>query len=259
MTPDALLDLLLPADLSGLTAALLIAASFATSAVSAAFGLGGGIMLIAVMAQVLPAAAIVPVHGAVQTGSNAGRALVLLRHVDWPVALWFLAGALVGAFAGGALAIRLPAELLRIGIGLFVLWFIWGPTPRFQHMRKRAMTAAGLIATFLSMIFGAGGPIGGAVLSTLGLARQPFVATQATTALMSHVLKLVVFGLLGFAFAPWLGLIALMIASGFLGTLAGANLLGRMPENIFRTGFRIVMTGLAFSLILRGTASLLAF
>jgi uncharacterized membrane protein YfcA len=253
-----MVEILLPPDVSGLTAGLLIAVSFATSAVSAAFGLGGGMMLIAAMAQVLPAAAIVPVHGAVQTGSNAGRALVLLRHVDWPVALWFLAGALVGALVGGALAIRLPAEALRIGIGLFVLWFVWGPTPRFQRMRKRAMTAAGLVATFLSMIFGAGGPIGGAVLSTLGLARQTFVATQAVTALMSHVLKLAVFGLLGFAFAPWLGLVAAMVVSGFLGTLAGARLLRRMPEEAFRTGFRIVMTALAFALILRGASSLLA-
>lgn len=258
MVPDPALAWLLPPDIAGPTAAILIALSFATSAVSAAFGLGGGMLLIAAMAQVLPAAAIVPVHGAVQTGSNAGRALVLLRHVDWPVALWFLAGALVGALAGGALAIRLPAEALRIGIGLFVLWFVWGSTPQFQKMRKRAMTVAGLVATFLSMIFGASGPIGGAVLSTLGLTRQTFVATQAVTALMSHVLKLLVFGLLGFAFAPWLGLVALMIASGFLGTLAGARLLGRMPEETFRTGFRIVMTALAVSLILRGATSLLA-
>ena len=51
---------------------------------------------------------------------------------------------------------------------------------------------------------------------------------------------------------------ALMIASGFLGTLAGALLLGRMPEETFRTGFRIVMTALAVSLILRGATSLLA-
>jgi uncharacterized membrane protein YfcA len=107
------------------------------------------------------------------------------------------------------------------------------------------------------MVFGATGPIGGAVLSAIGLARQAFVATQAVTALVMHVFKIAVFGFLGFAFAPWLGLILAMVASGFLGTLAGTRLLGRMPEATFRTGFRLVMTLLAASLLLRGLVSLL--
>jgi uncharacterized membrane protein YfcA len=235
---------------------LLILVSFATSAVSAAFGLGGGMMLIAIMAQAMPIPALVPVHGVVQMGSNAGRALVLLKHVNWPAALWFMLGAAAGAVFGGAVAISLPAAAVRLGLGLFILWMVWGRTPRFDRAPKRAMAGAGLVATGLSMIFGATGPIGGAVLSAIGLARQAFVATQAVTALVMHVFKIVVFGLLGFVFAPWLGLILAMIASGFIGTLAGTRLLARMPEPMFRTGFRLVMTLLAGSLLLRGFADL---
>ncbi len=254
---DALLASLPPLFAPGLAPWLqigLVLLSIATSAVSAAFGLGGGIMLITVMALVMPIPALVPVHGVVQLGSNAGRSLVLLRHVNWPAALWFAFGAVFGALAGGSLAVNLPAPLVRIGLGLFVLWMVWSRAPRFAHAPKRAMAVAGFVATGLSMVFGATGPIGGAVLSALGLDRQAFVASQAVTALTMHVFKIAVFGLLGFAFAPWAGLIVMMVVSGFAGTLIGTRLLARMPDTAFRTGFRAIMSALALILVWRGIA-----
>ncbi|MHC5655505.1 sulfite exporter TauE/SafE family protein [Stappia sp.] len=254
----ALTQALLAPDVSPLVQLGLVLVSFLTSAVSAAFGLGGGVMLIGIMALVMPIAALVPVHGMVQLGSNAGRAAVLLGHVNWTAALWFLAGAVLGAIAGGAVAINLPGAVIRLALGLFILWMVWGRPPRFANTPKRAMAGAGFIATALSMIFGATGPIGGAVLAALGLTRKSFVATQAVTALCMHVLKIAVFGALGFAFAPWAGLIVLMIASGFLGTLAGTRLLSDMPEKAFRTGFRVIMSALALTLIWRGAEALLS-
>jgi len=252
---SGLLGFILPDQLATSTSILLVLTSFFTSALTAAVGLGGGIALIAVMASLMPASALVPVHGVVQLGSNAGRALVLLRHVDWLIALWFAVGAVFGAAIGGSIAVELPSAVLKAGIALFVLWVVWGRAPRFGAARKRAMAVAGFASTFLSMFFGAAGPIGAAVLSTLGLPRHGFVANQAITALMMHVFKIVAFGLLGFAFAPWAGLIVLMIASGFLGTLAGSRLLGRMEEKTFRTGFRWVMTALALNLLWQAARS----
>ena len=240
-----------PPDLAVLPALLLLASSFATSAITAAVGLGGGVTLLAIMAMVMPAAALVPVHGVVQIGSNAGRAIVQIRHVDWMIAAWFAGGALGGAFLGGTLAVQLPAPWLKAGIGLFILWTVWGKAPKLRKAARKAMGAAGFVSTFLSMFFGAAGPIGGAVLATLGLSRHAFVANQAVTALMMHVFKVLAFGVLGFAFAPWLPLIIGMVATGFLGTLAGSRLLGKMNEATFKTGFKIVMTLLAINLIWR--------
>jgi len=246
--------LLIPDGLSGLTFTLLVVASFLTSALTAAVGLGGGVALIAIMATFMPVAALVPVHGVVQLGSNAGRVLVQIRFVDWMIALWFAVGAFFGAALGGAVAIQLPEPVLQAGIALFVLWVVWGQPPRLAHARKRAMAGAGFVSTFLSMFFGAAGPIGGAVLSTLGLTRQSFVANQAITALTMHIFKIIVFGALGFAFAPWAALIVAMIASGILGTLAGSSLLGRMNERTFKTAFRWVMTALAVNLLAQASA-----
>ncbi|MXN64872.1 TSUP family transporter [Stappia sp. GBMRC 2046] len=245
------MDILFPESISPLVGSFLIFASFFTSALTAALGLGGGAALIAIMANLMPIAALVPVHGAVQMGSNAGRALVQIRHVDWPILAWFSAGAVAGAAVGGSIAVELPAPVLRLGIGLFILWMLWGKVPGFEKAPKRVIATTGFVAAALSMFFGASGPIGGAVLSKLGLSRHGYVATQAVTALVTHVLKIVAFGLLGFVFAPWLGLIVAMIASGFLGTLFGSRLLTNMKEETFRKGFKLVMTVLALNLLWR--------
>ncbi|MBD8892033.1 sulfite exporter TauE/SafE family protein [Roseibium litorale] len=240
---------LLPAAISPLSALVLILSSFAASALTAAVGLGGGVALIAVMANLMPPLALVPVHGLVQLGSNGGRAIVQRRYIDPAIAAWFAGGAIVGAALGGYLAVSIPAAWLRIGIAGFVLWTVWGRVPKLGHARKQAMGIAGFIGTSLSMFFGATGPIGGSVLSTLGLTRHQFVANQAVTSLTMHVCKVAAFGFLGFAFGPWIGLIVLMITSGFLGTLAGTRMLGRMQEETFRKGFKLVMTLLAANLI----------
>lgn len=247
---------LVPQDLPLISSIFLIACSFFTSALTAAVGLGGGIALIAIMALIMPSSALVPVHGVVQLGSNAGRALVQITHVDWLIALWFACGAVFGAAVGGSIAVQLPAAILKAGIGLFVVWVVWGKTPKLAHMRKRAMAIAGFASTFLSMFFGAAGPIGGSVLSTLGLTRHQFVANQAITSMMMHVFKIIAFGLLGFAFAPWAGLILAMILSGFMGTLVGSHMLGRMNETAFKKGFRLVMTALAINLFLQAAGLL---
>jgi uncharacterized protein len=64
----------MPEGMEPATAAILIFASFFTSATTASFGLGGGVTLLAMMSQFVPVADLVPVHGLVQLGSNTGSA-----------------------------------------------------------------------------------------------------------------------------------------------------------------------------------------
>ena len=99
---------LLPDSVPLWAAALVVFASFFTAALTAAFGLGGGLALLAVMSAVFPAAAVIPVHGAAQAGANAGRFYLQRRDVIWPIVLWFSLGGLIGAGFGGRLAIEAP-------------------------------------------------------------------------------------------------------------------------------------------------------
>ena len=62
----------MPEGMSAVTFAALLGTSFAGSLITVAFGIGGGAMLLAVMATLVPPAALIPTHGVIQIGSNLG-------------------------------------------------------------------------------------------------------------------------------------------------------------------------------------------
>lgn len=248
---DAIVPLdLLPSGLPPWAAVALFAISAGTSFISAAMGLGGGIVLLAVMATLLPAAALVPVHGMVQIGSNAGRAIVMARDVRLLVMLPFLLAMAVGATAGGLIAVRLPEWLLQIALGSFILWSVWG---RWQpRAAGRALVVGGLVSGFLSMFIGATGPFVATLMRALGLDRMQLVATQAATMTLQHVAKVTVFGFLGFGYAEYLPLVAAMIASGLLGTIVGRRVLSGMGDVRFQKLLTVILTLLGLRLIWAG-------
>jgi len=252
---ESLLPLLLPPELPAWAALLLIALSAFTSFISAAFGLGGGVLLLAAMAELLPLAALIPVHGVVQIGSNAGRALVMWRHIQLSVLLPFLLGGIVGAALGGLTVVRLPDWLLYFGLGAFVLWAAWGRG--VPPLGRRAVAVGGAVSSFLTMFFGATGPFVAAVIKTLNLGRMEHVGTFAACMVLQHGLKIVVFGLLGFAYGPYLPFIGAMIAAGFVGTVIGRRVLHRMGDVNFTRALTIVLTLLALRLLWNGVDALL--
>ena len=216
-------------------------------------GVFGGVLLLGIMAAVLPTAAVIPLHGVVQVGSNLGRAVVQRRNVDYPILAYFALGSLLGAYAGGRVAVALPETVLKVALGLFILYLAWGPRPRFARVAEPAYVAAGAVGAFLTMFFGATGPFVAAVLATRRLGRHQVIGTHAAFMTVQHCLKIVVFGVLGFAFGPWVPLLAAMIATGFLGTLAGTRLLKYLPETRFRLAFKLLLSLLAVNLILGAT------
>lgn len=226
-----------------------IFASFLTAALTAAFGLGGGLALLAVMSAVFPAPAVVPIHGVAQLGSNAGRFFLQRKDVVWPIVLWFTAGGILGAGLGGRIAVELPVWALRAGVGVFILVTVWGPRPKSLSPGVTTFFSTGAIAAFLTMFFGATGPIAATMLAAARLGRLNLVATHAACMSAQHGLKIVAFGLLGFAFGPWTLIIAALLAAGFAGTALGTRFLRRMPEKTFTRGFRYILTVIAVYLL----------
>lgn len=246
---------LLPPDLEPLAALLLIAASMGTSFITAAFGIGGGIMLVAVMAVLLPPAVLIPLHGVVQLGSNFGRALIMLKHVERSTIPPFLAGSAIGAGLGGALFVQFPPWVVQLGLAGFITWSVLG---RLPAIGKGHVFAAGAVSSFLTMFFGATGSFVAATVKAMKLPPLDHVATHSTLMTLQHLLKSLVFGFLGFAFAPWAPFIIAMIASGFLGTVIGRQLLAKMGHRYFQTILGGILLLLAARLAWSGMEGVLA-
>lgn len=247
-TPLPDLSSLLPAGLDLLTAFTLVALSFVTSLITATFSLGGGTLMVAVLALVFPPATVVPLHGAVQLGSNAGRALVQRAFIQWRFVLWISLGAIVGTIAGGQFAILLPEQLFQIAIGGFVLVTTWLPQPKIAGRSPIAQVIGGAVISAISMVVGATGPLVAVFIRGLADRRQ-LVATHAMLMTIQNVFKIAVFVAFGFAFAAFLPLILAMVATGFLGTAIGSRLLVKVPESAFRWGFKIVLSLVALDLL----------
>jgi uncharacterized membrane protein YfcA len=244
---------LLPDGISAGVAALLIVASFFTSATTASFGIGGGVMMLALMGLFLPVAALIPVQGLVQLGSNSGRAFVQRSHVKWQIMRPFLIGSLIGAIIGGLTVVQLPDAIMKIVLGLFILAITWVTIPGVQRLKGPALAAASGIVAFLTMFLGATGPLMAAILVALiPDNRKALIATSAVALVVHHGLKVLIFGLIGFAFTPWLPLIVAMICTGYLGTLVGSALLSHIPEKSFRLVFKLMISALALDMLRRG-------
>ena len=244
----------LPAAVPAWAAILAVATAFLSAALTAAFGLGGGLALLAVMSAVFPASAVIPVHGVAQLGSNTGRFFLQLKDTVWPIVLWFGVGSVIGAMLGGRLAIEMPVWALRGGVAFFILFTVWGPKPAGFSPGAVSFFSTGVVGSFLTMFFGATGPIAATMLSATKLDRLHTVATHAACMVFQHGMKILVFGVLGFAYAAWAWLIGAILIFGFAGTYLGTRFLRRMPEATFKRGFKIVLTAISLYLLIAAIA-----
>lgn len=243
---------LLPEALSQFAFWGLMLASFLSSFITAALGIGGGALLLAIMASLLPPAALIPVHGVVQVGSNAGRMAMLLRHVHRPAVTGFAIGALIGCALGGLVVVELPPRYVQMGVGAFVIWSVLSRPPKWLG---RFPWAVGGISSFLTMFFGATGLFVANYTKSFALPRHAHVATHAALMTLQHGLKVVVFGLLGFAFGDWAWVILALVLAGLAGTLAGGQVLNRISDHGFKKALDILLVLISLRLIWAGLTS----
>jgi len=248
----------LPDGMGILPALLLIVSSFFTSALTASFGIGGGVALLALLGMFIPVSALIPVHGAIQIGSNTGRAWQQRRHIVSGVVWPFIAGSFLGAFVGAFFVVQLPDVILKLVLGVFVIVITWVKIPGLGELSRAGLAVGSAVLAVLSMFFGATGPLLSSFFAHLiPDDRKALIATHAAGMTVQHALKVIVFAVAGFAFSAWLPFILLMVASGYLGTVYGTRLLDKLPEKSFRRWFKIGLTLLALDLLRQGVMGLL--
>lgn len=239
----------LPTGLDPVLGAILLAASVITSMITASLGAGGGALLLVLMAFWLPPAAIIPVHGLIQLGSNGGRAVLTRKYIDWQVLKVFLPGVIIGAVIGGLVLVNLPPAIWQLTIAVFILYLCWGPSLPKAVLRPAGIFLAALATTFLTLFVGATGPLVAAFIKQIHEDRFRTVSTFATAMTLQHGAKAVVFGFAGFALGQWLPFIAAMIVCGFVGTWLGLHVLKRISNRHFQLIFNVLLTVLALRLI----------
>jgi len=227
---------------------ILLVTAFATSTLSAIIGMGGGILLLAVMFGFMPHGAAIPLHAVVQLASNSTRLMAYLPSTDRKVLGPFAVGAIPGAVIG-ALALwwigRLESSepYLKCAVGAYVLTSPFVPRRNGRtaphESRLRDFTLIGLLAGTMALTVGAVGPLIAPIFARRDFVKERLIATKAACQMITHVLKLPTFALLGTISLSFFGPLAVgMILAVIPGTLLGRRLLQYVSPDAFRFLYR---------------------
>ena len=87
---------------------ILTLAAFITSSISAVLGMGGGIILLGIMAIIIPEGyMVIALHGIIQLISNTTRTYIFKQHLKWDIINKYIIGAIIGLFISAFIIISL--------------------------------------------------------------------------------------------------------------------------------------------------------
>ena len=233
-------------------------AAFLTSTLSAIAGLGGGVILLAVLAQFSSPTVAIPIHGSIQVTANFSRAAILRSSIDWPVvgraSLLVFPASILGVWA----ATSIPEDASRAVLAIFVLVLAWRPDVLTWRGRDEipvnALVGVGAVSGFLNTTVGASGPVTSPFFKLVTATHTAFVATAGAAQVAAHASKIAAFGLDGFSFRPHLLLIAVGTVGVTAGSWLGSRVMVRTSEVRLRRVFQGVLTVLALRMLVRSFA-----
>ncbi len=231
--------------MSFITIALLTIVVFATSALSGVFGMAGGLVLMAVLLGMVPVAAAMTLHAAIQLVSNGWRCILWRKHIVWGVLPWYGCGIVIGFTL--MLIIRYVPDkafaLMMMG-SLPLLAMAAGKIVRLSITNRLHAAAGAAILTFVHMASGAVGPLMDLLYNNAPFTRQQIISTKAFTQSVMHLIRLSYFG----ALIPMLGrtggglldymdvrILPVFLVASIAGTSAAALIVRRISDRHFKT------------------------
>jgi len=227
---------------------ILIIFSFFTSALSAATGMGGGVLLFTVMTLYFPIQVIIPIHGIIQFFNNFLTLSFLKSYLKKSLMLPFLWGAIPGIFfASMVISSLIKTQAPQIIILSLIIYSLFRPKrlPDLELQHKNFFWV-GLITGFLGIIAGAIDPVLAPFFVRKDLSKEEVIANKAAMQAIVHFAKIPVFLYLGFDYLPYVSFCLITNLACFFGTKFGIILLKKMSDHIFLKVFKVALlaTGL---------------
>ena len=242
---------------------ILIIAAFITSSISAILGMGGGIILLGIMAIIIPEGyKVIALHGMVQLFSNTTRTYIFRKNIKNNLIKQFFIGALIGVFLSIIIIITLinyfnvesanqiKVEVLKPFIGLFIIWYLFLKGPK-KEKKTNSFIPVGLIAGLSSIFVGAVGPLIAPFFLSQNLNKNQIIANKAASQMITHLSKIplfIYFFNVNYQ-SEWNVLLPLILAV-YIGTNFGKKILSFIPETLFKKLFKITLFIIAIRLIL---------
>ncbi|HML39588.1 MAG TPA: sulfite exporter TauE/SafE family protein [Bellilinea sp.] len=233
---------------------ILFIGAFLAAAISGAAGFGGALLLLPLLVVYVGAEQAVPLLTVAQLIGNLSRAGFGFSKIQWkPVAL-FLIGAIPLAILGALSFLQLSKELITRCIGLAIIVFVVLKITGVLKLKpgKLLLILGGGVVGFLSGLVGSAGPIGAVIFLTLGLPPVAYVASEATTALVMHGVKLIIYQkFISLDQQFWLLAILLGIAM-ILGTWSAKRIIEKITPENFQKYISILLIAIGLYMLIHG-------
>ena len=231
------------------------------SCLSAVSGMGGGIILFALLNIFYPPPVALALHALAQIASNGTRIAVFLRYVKWHLLVPYAIGSTVGIGLASAVFLSLPEQLMQMVIALFLASYALfnqqvARLPVIAVARHNlSFLPIGLLAGLLSMTLGAVGPVLSPFIKENIAHKESFIATKALLQIWVQCCKSVVLlTVFAFSVGDYAVELGLMIAALLSGTLLGKHWLKHINELWFDKLLRAALLLVAISMLLEATA-----
>jgi uncharacterized membrane protein YfcA len=221
-----------------------------TSGITAMIGVGGGMILIAILPSFLPASVLIPIHGINQWASNFSRAVFSYKDVQLQVIPSFLLGSFLGVLMMSIVIYFISLSYVPLFIGLYILLSLHSEFFNKKIRKFENYFLIGFFQTGLSMVVGATGPLSMALLLKEFNDSNKVIATQAALMSLTHTFKIFAFIFLGFVFIDYIGVIITMMIGSILGSYIGTFFRKKIDADKFKKILKVLLTLLAFKAIL---------
>ncbi len=224
--------------------------SFLTSTIAGVVGLGGGLLLIAILPSFLPTNALIPVHGLSQVSSNLSRAYFGYKDIQFQVIPKFLIGSLIGVGIFALLLNIISIEYIPLFIGIYILLSLWSQKFNDKIKKYENYYLIGFFQSGLSVVVGTTGPLTMTILLKEFKDKDKVVATSAILMSITHILKVFVFIYFGFIFFEYLSIIIIMIIGSIIGSYVGTKLRDKIDGKKLILILKVLLSILAVKSIL---------
>ncbi len=233
---------------------ILFIGAFLAAAISGAAGFGGALLLLPLLVAYVGTEQAVPLLTVAQLIGNLSRAGFGFSKIQWKSVALFLIGAIPLAILGALSFLQLPKELVTRCIGLAIIIFVGLKITRVLKLKpgKLLLVLGGGVVGFLSGLVGSAGPIGAVIFLTLGLPPVAYIASEATTALVMHGVKLIIYQqFISLDQEFWLLAILLGIAM-ILGTWTAKRIIEKITPENFQKYISVLLIAIGLYMLIHG-------
>jgi uncharacterized membrane protein YfcA len=175
---------------------------------------------------------------------NASRLSLTYQH--WDKRIFFLFGipSVIATILWASLVEEVNPDILKIllaiVLSIFALYSLW--KPEFQVTPTPMIgRIAGALSGFTAWLIGTGGVLRGAFMTMFWLARERYIATIASIALLVDLTRIPLYFGQGFLSTEYLPLIPVLLIIAYIGSYIGKKIVNHIPTELLK---RIILMGI---------------